>query len=132
MCLRVNSTTSVEVVDFSRKHTANVRDGLHEIRAILGQLVAKRDDRKGAFAKVLGKAMSVKLGEDAEAVGKVLNVEGIPKELAKRALELATQQGRFTIFSIVDALTRLTQSVTFIGDRTELDQKIGKLLTLVA
>ena len=123
---------AVEVVDFSRKHTANVRDGLHEIRGILGQLVAKRDERKDAFAKVLGKAMSEKLGDDAEAVGKVLGSEGIPKELAKRALELATQQGRFTIFSIVDALTRLTQSVTFIGDRTELDQKIGKLLTLVA
>ena len=60
----------------------------------------------------------------------MLYTEGIPKELAKSALELATQQGRFTIFSLVDALTRLTQSVKFIGDRTELDQKIGKLLTL--
>ena len=107
-----------------------VRDGLNEIRGILGQLVAKRDARKDAFAKVLGKAMSEKLGEDAEAVSKVLSGEGIPKELAKSALELATKQGRFTIFSLVDALTRLTQSVKFIGDRTELDQKIGKLLTL--
>ena len=121
---------AVEVVDFSRKHTANVRDGLNEIRGILSQLVASRDARKDSFAKALGKAMSEKLGEDAEAISKVLCTEGIPKELAKSALELATQQGRFTIFSLVDALTRLTQSVKFIGDRTELDQKIGKLLTL--
>ena len=121
---------AVEVVDFSRKHTANVRDGLNEIRGILSQLVASRDARKDSFAKPLGKAMSEKLGEDAEAISKVLCTEGIPKELAKSALELATQQGRFTIFSLVDALTRLTQSVKFIGDRTELDQKIGKLLTL--
>ena len=117
-------------MDFSRKHTANVRDGLNEIRGILSQLVASRDARKDSFAKALGKAMSEKLGEDAEAISKVLCTEGIPKELAKSALELATQQGRFTIFSLVDALTRLTQSVKFIGDRTELDQKIGKLLTL--
>ncbi|ADB14986.1 hypothetical protein Psta_0295 [Pirellula staleyi DSM 6068] len=56
--------------------------------------------------------------------------EGIPRELAKKALEIASQQGRFTIFSLVDALTRLSQTVVYAGDRTELDQKIGRLLSL--
>nr|WP_236262039.1 hypothetical protein [Pirellula staleyi] len=60
----------------------------------------------------------------------MLSGEGIPRELAKKALEIASQQGRFTIFSLVDALTRLSQTVVYAGDRTELDQKIGRLLSL--
>lgn len=121
---------AVEVIEFTRKHTANVRDGLTEIQRIIGGLVAKRDERKDSFARVLQKAMTEKLGDDAEAAGKVLSTEGIPRELAKKALEIATQQGRFTIFSLVDALTRLSQGVIYAGDRTELDQKIGRLLAL--
>jgi hypothetical protein len=45
---------------------------------------------------------------------------------------MARQQGGFTIFSIVDALTRLSQRVSCAGDRAELDAKIGALLALVA
>jgi hypothetical protein len=45
-------------------------------------------------------------------------------------VELASRNGRLTIFSVVDALTRLTGIVRWIGDRTELDQKIGSLLNL--
>jgi hypothetical protein len=61
-----------------------------------------------------------------------LSQRGIPRRLAKEALELAGQNGRFTIFSLVDALTRLTGEICWIGDRTELDQKIGRLLSLAA
>jgi hypothetical protein len=50
--------------------------------------------------------------------------------LVKKAMEIAQQQGAFTIFAIVDALTRLTQQVTLAGDRAELDARIGGLLTL--
>lgn len=121
---------AVEVIEFTRKHTANVREGLTEIQRIIGSLVAKRDERKDSFARVLQKAMTEKLGDDAEAVGKVLCSEGIPRTLAKEALEIAAGQGRFTIFSLVDALTRQSQAVVYAGDRTELDQKIGRLLSL--
>jgi hypothetical protein len=50
--------------------------------------------------------------------------------LIKDAMEIARAQGGFTIFSIVDALTRLSQRVTLAGDRAELDAKIGQLLSL--
>lgn len=121
---------AVEVVEFSRKHTANVKDGLNEIRRLVEHLVARRDARKDSFATVLQKAMTQKLGEDAEEVGKVLAREDLPKGLIKDALTLAQSQGAFTIFAIVDAFTRLSQNVKYAGDRAELDQKIGQLLAL--
>ena len=52
--------------------------------------------------------------------------------LARNAIEIARQQGRFTIFSLVDALTRLTQKTKFVGDRTEADAKVAALLALAA
>ena len=121
---------AVEVVEFSRKHTAHVRDGLSEIQHIVAKLVSKRDAAKDGFAQVLRRAMTERLGDDADESLKVLSREGIPRELAKKALELAVQQGRLTIFAVVDALTGLTQSLVYIGDRAELDAKIGGLLAL--
>jgi hypothetical protein len=123
---------AIEVAEFSRKHTANVREGLTEITRIVQTLVAKRDERRDGFVDVMRKAMSERLGKDAEEVGQVLAREGIPRGLAKKALEIAQQQGAFTIFAIVDALTRLTQQVTLAGDRAELDAKVGGLLALAA
>lgn len=121
---------AVEVVEFSRKHTANVKDGLTEIRRLVEHLVARRDARRDSFATVLRKAMTEKLGNDAEEVAKVLTREDLPKGLIKEAMAIAQTQGGFTIFSLVDAFTRLSQSVKYAGDRAELDQKIGRLLSL--
>lgn len=118
------------MVEFSRKHTANVRDGLNEIRRIIENLIAKRDARRDGFVEVMRKAMTAKLGDDADEVAKRLGQEGIPRQMVKDALELAQRQGGFTIFSLVDALTRLSQKVELAGDRTELDAKIGQLLSL--
>lgn len=109
---------ATEVVDFSRKHTANVRDGLDEIRSILGRLVARRDERRDSFAAVMKKAMTERLGHD---VTKVLSAEKIPRGLIKDAMEIARQHGGFTIFALVDALTKLSQKVNYAGDRMELD-----------
>jgi histone H3/H4 len=95
-------------------------------------LAAKRDERKDSFVRVLRKAMTTRLGEDADETLAVLGREGVPRELSKKALELAVSHGRLTIFAVVDALTRLSQSVVFVGDRTELDAKIGSLLALAA
>ena len=123
---------AVEIVEFKRKHTANVHEGLNEIRGIIEQLVQRRDDRRDGFASVIAKAMTEKLGADAEEAAKILAREGIPRNLAKTALENAQRQGGFTIFAVVDALTRLTQTVQYAGDRANLDQKIGSLLALAA
>ncbi len=123
---------AVEVVEFTRKHTANVRDALGEIRSIIENLTRKRDERRDAFAKVILKAMDTRLGDDAEEVAKVLAQKTIPRSLAKQALAIAQEQGRFTIFALVDALTRLCREMENAGDRTEADQKAAKLLELVA
>jgi histone H3/H4 len=122
---------AVEVVDFSRKHTANVAESLREIRRIIAQLVEKRDERRDGFARVMKKAFETRLGDDAEDVAKVLFKHCIPRDLAKRALALAERQGRFTIFSLVDALTRVAGQYENAGDRMEADEKAGALLALV-
>ena len=123
---------AVEVVEFARKHTANVHESLTEIRRIIEALVRKRDERKDGFAKVVAKAMETRLGDDAEDVAKVLAKAGIGHGIGKRALELASEQGRFTIFALVDALTRLSGEIKNAGERTEADQKAGRLLQLAA
>lgn len=123
---------ATEVVEFSRKHTANVRDALDEIRSMVEQLVARGDQRRDSFNAVMKKAMTERLGTDADEVTKVLAAEKIPRHLIKDAMEIARQQGGFTIFALVDALTKLSQKVQHAGDRTELDVKVGQLLALSA
>lgn len=60
----------------------------------------------------------------------MLQQQGITKTLAKQALEIARQRGRFTIFAVVDALTRLSAKISHAGDRAEADEKTGRLLAL--
>ena len=121
---------AIEVVDFSRKHTANVHDALTDIRRGIDELVAKRDSRRDKLYDAMKKAMQERLGDDAEEVLKKVAEHGISRGLAKQATEIAASQGRFTIFSLVDALTKLTGKVQFIGDRTEADLKVAALMTL--
>ncbi len=123
---------ATEVVEFTRKHTANVRDGLGEIRRLIETLVTCRDKRRDGFTKVVRKAMTERLGDNADAVMKVLAKEGIPRHLANQALEIAKEQGAFTIFALVDALTRLTQTICYAGDRMEADAKVSSLLALAS
>ncbi|MGC3971637.1 MAG: DUF932 domain-containing protein [Pirellulales bacterium] len=121
---------ATDVVEWTRKHTAKVGDGLSEVRRIIAGLVEKRDQRKDGFYRVIKKAMEAKLGDDADNVLKELTKKGFTRSVAKRASEIAKQSGRFTIFSIVDALTRISQDTGFVGDRTEADQKASTLLRL--
>ncbi len=123
---------AVEVVEFSRKHTANVHDSLSEIRRIVEALVRKRDVRRDGFANVVRKAMETRLGDDADEVAEVLGKAGVGLFLRKKALELAREQGRFTIFALVDALTRLSGEMKNAGERSDADQKAGRLLQLAA
>ena len=123
---------AVEIVEFTRRHTANIHAGLAEVRRIIESLVAKRDERRDGFVRVLTKAMTETLGSDADAVMKELCKRGIPKNLARDATQLAQKRGGFTIFTLVDALTRMTQTARFVGDRSAADAKIGSLLSLAA
>jgi hypothetical protein len=68
---------AVEVVDFSRKHTAKVSDSLSKIRRIIAQLVEKRDERRDGFARVMKKAFETRLGDQSDDVAKVLFKHGI-------------------------------------------------------
>jgi len=123
---------AVEVTELTRKHTANVHESLNEIRQAIEMLVQKRDARRDGFVPVIAKAMKTKLGDDADEVLKALAQNGIPRGLAKQAMEIAKRQGAFTIFALVDALTRLSGQMNFVGGRTEIDQKAAGLLALAA
>lgn len=121
---------AVEVVEFSRKHTANVHESMDAIRRIIENLNNKRDERRDGFAKVIQNAMRARLGNDADEVLKALHKHGFQRSLAQQALDCAVQQGRFTIFALVDALTRLAGQLPNAGDRMEADAKAATLLAL--
>ncbi|MBX9790003.1 MAG: DUF932 domain-containing protein [Pirellulales bacterium] len=123
---------AVDVFEFTRKHTANVHESLRDIRRIVEGLVEKRDERRDGFANVIQKVMETKLGDDAEEVMKVLAKNGITRSAAKKALEIAERQGRFTIFALVDALTRIARETSNAGDHTDADEKASQLLSLAA
>jgi hypothetical protein len=122
---------AVDVCDYTRKHTARVHDGLAEIRAMIENIVARRDERKDGFVAVVRKAMQTKLGDDAEEAFKQLCKHGISRGAAKEALSIAQQKGAFTVWAVVDALTRLSQECKNVGDRTEADQRASRLITIV-
>jgi histone H3/H4 len=123
---------ATDVTEYTRKHTANVHEGLGEIRAMIEAIVAKRDARKDGFVSVVRKAMQTKLGDDAEETLKELVRNGITRSVAREAITIAREKGRFSVWSVVDALTRLSQQSRYAGDRTEADQQAAQLLTLVA
>lgn len=123
---------AVEVVEFSRKHTTNVGESRIEIQRIVERLAKRRDERKDGFYRVMQKAMAERLGDSADDVLPLLQQHGIAKSLAAEALKSAQATGALTIFSVVDALTRLSAQTHFAGDRTESDAKAGRLLQLAA
>lgn len=121
---------ATEVVEFTRKHTARVSDSIAEIRRIIETLVEKRDQRRDSFVQVIRRAMQTSLGQDTEEVEKVVTRSGITQALARKATQIAKEQGRFTVFALVDALTRMTQETQYAGDRMEADQRAAQLLAL--
>ncbi len=50
--------------------------------------------------------------------------------ITRQAVELARQQGRFTIFSVLDAVTRIAGKIVNAGERAKIDQQAGTLLEL--
>lgn len=123
---------ATEVVEFSRKHTANVHEALIEIRRSIDALVRRRDERRDSFHKAVRNAMVTTLGDDAEEVQKVLSQNGVPRSVAKEAITIAQEKGRFTVFAMVDALTRIAGRMVNAGERLGVDQKAAQLLALAA
>lgn len=124
---------AVEVVELTRKHTGKVGEALSDIRKVVLALVEKRDARRDGFAGVIKQAMEAKLGDSSDEALEVLSRQGVAKALAKRAVELAREtQGRFTVFSLVDALTRMAGGIENAGDRLAADHEAAGLLKLVA
>ena len=74
--------------------------------------------------------METTLGTDAEDVEKALSQNGIGRSLAKEAIAAAQEKGRFTIFTMVDALTRIAGQIVNAGERIGVDQKAAGLLAL--
>jgi hypothetical protein len=123
---------ATDVTEFTRKHTGKASSSLAEIRTIIEALVAKRDERKDGFARVVAKAMKESYGQDAEDVQKLLAKAGFTRAMAVKASEIARQKGAFTIWTVVDALTQLAREWKFAGLRTDADQKASSLLALAA
>jgi len=121
---------AVEVLEVTRKHTRRVRDTLSDIRTAIEQLMAKRDERKDHFAKVVAQAMETSYGLDREGAQLQLQTARFSRPLAQRATEIATQSGRLTVWSMVNALTQLARETQFAGNRIELDQRASALLDL--
>ena len=115
---------------FSRKHTANVHEALGEIRGMIEGLVAKRDERKDAFSRMIADSMGTKLGNDAEEAVDALAKHGLSRKLAGEVVTVAQQRGPLTVFSVVDALTRRSQQLTFAAARANADQQAARLLSL--
>ncbi len=114
----------------SRRHTANVQESVADIGGIIARLVETGDGRRDGFVQVVKKAMETRLGSSSDEVLKVLAKQGITRTLAKEALEVARRHGAFTIFAVVDALTRISGKLANAGERSAVDQKASALLSL--
>ncbi len=114
---------AIEVVELKRRHIGDVREALHDVRGAIAQLVQKRDERRDSFASGIRTAMQTRFGEDAEEVRKQLAKHGVSSRLAEQVVQVAEQQASFSVFGIVDAMTRLAGRYENAGDRLLVDQK---------
>ncbi|MFO0845322.1 MAG: DUF932 domain-containing protein [Gemmataceae bacterium] len=122
---------SRDAVETEWKHTGKVSEALKGIRRAIEVTVQKRDERKDDFARLIRKAMEERLAEDAEEAMKALAQHGVLQRLAKEAVNLTLEAGkRFTLFNLVDALTRIAREIPYAGDRAEADEKASRLLSL--
>ncbi len=68
---------------------------------------------------------------DADDATELLLKNGISRSIVRRAVAQLGDEGKpFAVFSLVDAITQLTQEVRFAGDRTDADANASKLLAL--
>ena len=121
---------AIEVVELKRRHIGNVQEVLADLRETICQLVKKRDERRDSFAHGIRLAMETPFGEDAEEVHKLLGKHGVSSRLAEQVVQTVGQRTPYTVFGIVDALTRIAGRYENAGDRLVVDQKAASLLSL--
>ena len=113
-----------------RKHIGDVRQGLDQIGRVIEALERRRSERRDEFVRVVRKAQRLRLGRQGdEVLLRLLNL-GVAPRLARRALDSTLSEGRLTIFGVAEALTRLSQSQTYVAERTALDTMAASLLAL--
>jgi hypothetical protein len=115
---------------FVRTHVGHVRQGLEQMRRMLEALCRRRDERRDAFVRVVRKAQRLRLARRADEACSLIREVGIPQRLACAGVESAQRQGGLTILAIVQALTQLSQGQAFIGQRTALDTRAARLLSI--
>jgi hypothetical protein len=123
---------AIEVVELKRRHIGNVQEALDDVRGAIAQLVKKRDERRDSFASGIRLAMETPFGSDAEEVHKLLGKHGISSRLAEQVVQLVGDRAPYTVFGVVDALTRIAGRYENAGDRLIVDQKAASLLSLTA
>ena len=121
---------AIEVVELKRRHVGNIQEALDDVRLAIAQLVKKRDQRRDSFASGIKTAMATPFGEDVEEVHKLLGKHGISSRLAEQVVQIAGQRTPYTLFGVVDALTRIAGRYENAGDRLVVDQKAASLLSL--
>ena len=119
---------AIDVVEITRKHTANVHRTLDEIRSAVDQLMEVRNERVDAFSRTIERAMDFNLA-DADEVQSLLKDHGIPRNIIQQAVAIDQTQ---TVFGLVDAITRIAGQIANAGDRLQLDAKAASLLSLAA
>ncbi|HUQ68569.1 MAG TPA: hypothetical protein VM165_03540 [Planctomycetaceae bacterium] len=131
VCMNHIVWDAVEVVEFTRKHTGNIRESLNDIRRIIEAQVQKRDSRRDGFAAAIKKAMQESAGTTSDEATKFLLKQGISRDMVKRAVDYLSDHGRpFTLWTLVDALTQFNTKLVYAGDRMEADMKVAGLLSL--
>ena len=118
------------MVELKRRHIGNVQEALDDVREAICQLVKKRDERRDSFAAAIRLAMATPFGEDADEVRQTLAKHGVSSRLADQAIELVAPWETYSVFGIVDALTRIAGRSQNAGDRLLVDQKAASLLSL--
>lgn len=122
---------STEMQEFVCDNVLNADDAINQLRRRIELLVEKRDQRRDGFARVIAKAMCTRLGSDPEEVQRILEQMNIDRQLAAQAVQTARHQGGFTIFSVVDALTRANRELANAAQRTQADRQAAGLLSFV-
>jgi len=122
---------STEMQEFVCDNVLNADDAINQLRRRIEILIEKRDQRRDGFAKVIARAMSTRLGSDREEVERILEQINIDRHVAAQAIASARRQGGFTIFSVVDALTRANRELMNAAQRTQADRQAAQLLSFV-
>ncbi|MDZ4849960.1 MAG: DUF932 domain-containing protein [Pirellulaceae bacterium] len=122
---------ATDIVSYRRRHHTNVDSVLKDIRFILKRLVLTSHTRKDRFAKAIRAAMATSVGNTkAEAIQNLGRFDLKPSFLTQALDRMIEDSAGYTVFNAVDYLTRGSGELCNAGARTDIDIRIGKILSL--